>query len=150
MSNRIEPFECHWQHSRQLFCVYCATLLLAFVSLFMANIPTWAAIMGALMCIAHAAWVIPGAILLHRPNEPRRLKHDESGWQLWSPGQGWHPVQLCRDSMALPLIIVLRYRRVDEKWTRAVCIPSDAMTPDAHRRLRVRLRFAQRRWAAPE
>ncbi|MFC6478124.1 protein YgfX [Pseudomonas asuensis] len=150
MSSRIEPFECHWQHSRHLLCVYCAALLLAVISLLLASIPAWLAVIGALICACHAAWVIPGAILLRKPNEPRRLKHDETGWQLWSPKQGWHPVQLCRDSVALPLIIVLRYRHIKGRRTHAVCIPSDAMTPDAHRRLRVRLKFAQRRWAAPE
>ena len=36
-----------------------------------------------------------------------------------------------------------------ERRVRGLCIPRDALTREAHRRLRVRLKFSRRRWAAP-
>ena len=53
------------------------------------------------------------------------------------------------DSLALPLAVVLRFRLVGERRVRGLCIPRDALTREAHRRLRVRLKFSRRRWAAP-
>ena len=58
-------------------------------------------------------------------------------------------VALSPDSLALPLAVVLRFRLVGERRVRGLCIPRDALTREAHRRLRVRLKFSRRRWAAP-
>ena len=84
------------------------------------------------------------------PEAPRGLRHGAEGWQLWSPACGWQGVQLRPDSLALPWLVVLRYRRSGESRTRSLCIAHDSLGADAHRRLRVRLRFAPRRFAAPE
>ena len=78
------------------------------------------------------------------------LRRDAQGWQLWSPGKGWQAVQLRRDSLALPLVVIVRFRLNGERRVRAVCIPHNALEPDQHRRLRVRLKFSRRRWLAPE
>ena len=51
--------------------------------------------------------------------------------------------------VALPLIVVLRYRAQGERRVRSICVPRDAQAADVHRRLRVRLKFSRRRWAAP-
>ncbi|SOB50068.1 conserved hypothetical protein [Pseudomonas lundensis] len=59
-------------------------------------------------------------------------------------------MQLRRDSMALPMLVIVRFSRRGERRVRAVCIPRDALAPDQHRRLRVRLKFSRRRWLAPE
>jgi toxin CptA len=48
------------------------------------------------------------------------------------------------------LIVVLRFRLRDERRIRAICVPRDSQAADVHRRLRVRLKFSRRRWAAPE
>ena len=53
-------------------------------------------------------------------------------------------------SLALPLLVLVRYRLAGERRVRAVCIPGVALAPDQHRRLRVRLKFSRRRWLAPE
>jgi toxin CptA len=47
------------------------------------------------------------------------------------------------------MIVVLRFRLQGERRVRSLCVPRDALAPDVHRRLRVRLRFSRRRWAAP-
>ncbi|TWI58780.1 toxin CptA [Pseudomonas duriflava] len=123
---------------------------LALVGLWLAAIPVWLSIVGTLFCMVHAGWYVPNGILFRNEQSPRRVRHDAEGWHLWSPQQGWQPVRLHRDSMALPLLIILRYRYPGQHWTRSVCIPADALAPEHHRRLRLRLRFARQRWAVPE
>ena len=106
--------------------------------------------LGLLVCLAHAAWVLPRSVLLTHRSSIRGLRRDESGWQLWSAARGWHRVQLRPDSLALPLIVVLRYRVQGEWAVQSICVPSDSQAADVHRRLRVRLKFSRRRWLAPE
>lgn len=78
------------------------------------------------------------------------MRHGAEGWQLWSPATGWQAIQLRPDSLALPRLVVLRYRLPAARRTRSLCIARESLAADAHRRLRVRLRFAPRRFAAPE
>ncbi|CRM44912.1 hypothetical protein [Pseudomonas sp. 35 E 8] len=106
--------------------------------------------LGILLCLAHAAWVLPRHILLTHRSSIRGLRRDADGWQLLSAERGWHSVQLRPDSLALPLIVVLRYRVPGTWWVRSICVPADAQVADVHRRLRVRLKFSRRRWLAPE
>ena len=103
-----------------------------------------------LLCLAHGFRQLPRQILLTHPQAFRGLRRDADGWQLWSQAQGWQPVQLRPDSLALPLIVVLRFRLRGERRVRTICVPRDSQTADVHRRLRVRLTFSRRRWAAPE
>ena len=155
MSSLHDRFECRWQPSRWLLAAYLSAQLLALSALYLLDIPTWALLGGVLLCIVHGFWVIPSRILLSRPSAFTALRRDADGWQLWNQQNGWQAVQLRRDSMALPLLVVLRFRLAGKggsgsRWVRGLCIPRDAMAPDAHRRLRVRLKFSRRRWAAPE
>ena len=78
------------------------------------------------------------------------LRRDADGWQLWNEAAGWQAIQLRRDSLALPLVVVLRFRLRGERRIRSICVPRDSQAADLHRRLRVRLKFSRRRWAAPE
>ena len=150
MSSPSNLFECRWHASRQLLAAYLLAQLLALVSLFLLSIPLWATALGVLLCVAHGAWVLPRQILLSHPQAFRRLRRDADGWQLWSESAGWQAVQLRPDSLALPLIVVLRFRLRGERRVRSVCVPRDSQAADVHRRLRVRLTFSRRRWAAPE
>ncbi|MDD0842779.1 protein YgfX [Pseudomonas sp. Gutcm_11s] len=150
MSSRSDAFECHWQASRLLLAIYLSALSLALITLFLIELPLWAALIGACACLLHAAWALPRQVLLNHPRAFTGLRRDESGWQLFSRCDGWQPVQLRPDSLALPLVVVLRFRLVGEWRVRGLCIPRDALPRDMHRRLRVRLRFSRRRWAAPE
>lgn len=108
------------------------------------------AVLGVLACLAQAVWVLPRYVLLTHRSSIRGLRRDEEGWQLFSNERGWHRVQLRPDSLALPLIVVLRYRVPGEWRVRSVCVPTDSQAADVHRRLRVRLKFSRRRWLAPE
>ncbi|NLT88177.1 MAG: hypothetical protein GXW93_09895 [Pseudomonas lactis] len=147
MSSPSNRFECRWQASRLLLAAYVLAQLIALGSLLVLNLPYSS--LGILLCLAHCAWVLTRQILLTHRSSIRGLRRDDDGWQLWSAARGWHPVQLRPDSLALPLIVVLRYRAQGERRVRSICVPRDAQAADVHRRLRVRLKFSRRRWLAP-
>jgi len=150
VSSPSNSFECRWQASWQLLAAYLMAQLFALGSLFLLSIPVWAKVLGVVLCVAHGIWSLPRRILLTHPRAFSGLRGDADGWQLWSRAAGWQPVQLRRDSLALPLIVVLRFRLRGERRVRTICVPRDAQAADVHRRLRVRLKFSRRRWAAPE
>ncbi len=138
-----------------LLTAYLGAQLLALISMFLLEIPIWATALGILLCLMHGLRYLRQSILLNDDRAFTGLRRDSSGWQLWSERGGWQPVQLRPDSMALPSVVILRFRMATGGWlnrrrVRSVCIPGDAMAPDAHRRLRLRLKFTRRRWAAPE
>ncbi|WP_237884185.1 protein YgfX [Pseudomonas sp. PGPR40] len=150
MSSPSNVFECRWHASRQLLAAYLLAQLFALGSLFLLSIPVWASLLGAFCCLVHGVWALPRQILLTHPQAFRGLRRNADGWQLWNQAAGWQAVQLRPDSLALPLIVVLRFRLRDERRVRSICVPRDSQAADVHRRLRVRLKFSRRRWAAPE
>jgi toxin CptA len=150
VSSPSDGFECRWQASGHLLAAYLSGQLLALVSLILLEIPLWLSLVGIVLCLAHAAWVLPRYILLNHPQAVTGLRRDSAGWQLWRAAEGWQPVQLQRDSLALPGLVVLRFRWAGRRWVYGLCIPFDALEPVQHRRLRLRLKFSRRRWAAPE
>ncbi|AMB85764.1 hypothetical protein AWM79_10810 [Pseudomonas agarici] len=150
MFSPSNTFECRWRASRLLLVAYLGALGLALLSWCLLEIPFWASLSGALLCLLHGAWVVPRQIRLNHPSAFTGLRRDERGWQLWSRAAGWQSVQLHRDSLALPWLVVLRFRRRGDWWSRSICVPRDALASDLHRRLRVWLKFSRRRWAAPE
>lgn len=149
MSSRSDPFECRWQPSIGLLAAYLAAQGGAVLALLLADIPLYGKTLGLSLCLLHACWVVPGRILLRAPDSVRALRHNAEGWQLWSEREGFAPVQLMPDSLALPSLIILRFRRPGDWVARSVCVPADALAPELHRRLRVRLRFSRNRWTAP-
>ncbi|QVW24706.1 hypothetical protein KJF94_03735 [Pseudomonas hormoni] len=150
MSSPSNGFECRWHASRQLLAAYLLAQLFALGSLFFLSIPVWASLLGACCCLMHGIWALPRQILLTHPQAFRGLRRDADGWQLWNQAAGWQAVQLRRDSLALPLVVVLRFRLRGDRRIRSICVPRDSQAADLHRRLRVRLTFSRRRWAAPE
>ena len=150
MSNPSEFFECQWRPSRRLLVLYLLLLAAGLLALWLAAVPLWASLAGTLLCLAHAFWVLPGQILLSTDTAFVSLRHDAEGWQLRSRSGDWQRVELRRDSLALPLAVVLRFRLAGERRVRGLCILPDALDASAHRRLRVRLKFSRRRWAAAE
>ncbi|QTN44771.1 hypothetical protein H7683_17500 [Ectopseudomonas mendocina] len=149
MSNPNDVFESRWQPSRWLLRLYLSVLALALLAPWLADIPLWLKLLSPLPCLAHAAWVLPRHILLTAPQAITGLRRDALGWHLYSAANGWHAVQLRPDSLALPLAVVLRYRVPGQRIGRGLCIARDALAPEQHRRLRLRLRFSRRRWAEP-
>ena len=150
MFSPSNTFECRWHASRQLLAAYLFAQAFALGALFLLSIPLWASLLGAFACLLHGIWVLPRQILLSHPKSFRGLRRDADGWQLWNQANGWQAVQLRPDSLALPLIVLLRFRLRGEWRVRSICVPRDSQAADLHRRLRVRLKFSRRRWAAPE
>jgi toxin CptA len=147
VSSRSEPFECHWRPSRRLLALYLGALGLALLALLLAALPGWAQAAGLLLCLIHAAWTLPRAILLNHPHAFTGLRHDAQGWQLRNAAEGWVAVQLRPGSLALPQAVILQFRRPGQWFARGLCIPADSLSQSLHRRLRVRLKFSRRRWA---
>ncbi|MDR6678326.1 protein YgfX [Pseudomonas oryzihabitans] len=150
MSSRLEPFECSWSASPTLLRLHALVAVVALVSLWLAALPWTLAALLTLLVLWSWHRVRYRQLQQGHPEIPRRLRHAAEGWQLWSPARGWRGVQLRPDSLALPLLVVLRYRLSGERRTRSLCIARDSLSAAAHRRLRVRLRFAPRRFAVPE
>ena len=148
MSSPSDRFECRWQGSRLLLTAYLASQALAIITLAVIALPFWLRGLVFLVCLAHACWAIPRRILLTHPDAITGLRRDPRGWRLYSHARGWHAVRLCRDSIALPGLVVLRFVRKGRWLGESQCIVRDALAPEAHRRLRVRLKFSRRRWAA--
>lgn len=133
-----------------MLALYLAAQGLALAAIALSAAPFWLQLTCLLLCLAHAFYVVPRSVLLSSRNAWRGLRHDERGWHLYSERQGWQPIQLLPDSLALPLIVVLRFRLPGRRFAGSVCVPRDALPREQHRRLRVRLKFSRRRWAAPE
>ncbi|MFJ7313133.1 protein YgfX [Pseudomonas sp. NPDC098747] len=150
MFSPSNTFECRWHASRQLLAAYLLAQAFALGTLFVLSIPLWASLLGAFGCLLHGICVLPRQILLSHPKAIRGLRRDGDGWQLWNQADGWRAVQLRPDSLALPLIVVLRFRLRGEWRVRSICVPRDSQAADLHRRLRVRLKFSRCRWVAPE
>lgn len=148
MSSQSEIFECRWQASRLLLAAYLSVQALALASLFLSAIPLWGSLLGVALCASHAFWTLPRQIVLSDPTAFRGLRITSDGFQLWSARDGWQPARLRPDSLALPAVVILRFRLDGERRVRGVCIPRDALARDVHRRLRVRLKFSRRRWTA--
>ncbi|WP_313085284.1 protein YgfX [Pseudomonas sp.] len=145
-----QTFECRWQPSILLSALYLAILLTAIGLLFALPLASWLRLCALSLCLGHAAWVLPTRILLLSQTSWRGLRHQPQGWSLWNPADGWQPVQLRPDCIALPWVVVLRFRRPGQWFVRSLCLVRGALPASQHRRLRLRLKFSRRRWAAPE
>jgi len=147
VSSPSECFECRWHGSRRLLTAYLGCQVLAWLAVWTSPLPGWQALAVVATCIAHAGWVIPRRILLTHEHAVTGLRRDAHGWCVFSRARGWQPVRLCRDSVALPALVVLRFERAGQWVGESQCVPRDALGVDEHRRLRVRLKFSRRRWA---
>ncbi|OLU22437.1 hypothetical protein BVH03_24730 [Pseudomonas sp. PA15(2017)] len=150
MSSPSKRFECEWRPSRRLLEIYLCAQTLALLTLSLVEIPLWARLLGVLGCACHAVWALPRHVLLTHPAVFKRLRHDDDGWQVASRGGQWQPITLRPDSMALPWLVIVRFRLPGSRLTNSLCIAADAMPQDAHRRLRVRLKFSRQRWRVAE
>lgn len=150
MSSHVEPFECHWQASRLGLWLYLAVAVLALLAVCLSSAPVVVRLLAILACAVLLAWQLPRQLLLSHPAALTGLRHDGQGWQLYSRAAGWQRVQLLPDSLALPALIILRFRRPGRWLAGSLWIPADAMDRSGHRRLRLRLKFSRRRWAAAE
>lgn len=148
MSSPSDRFECRWRASTGLRAAYAASQASAWLALYCLALPVAVTLPLVIACLAHGCWVWPRSIGLNHPAAFTGLRRTAPGWELWSEAGGWQAVQLRPDSLALPALVVLRFRLAGEWRVRGLCIPHDAMAPEQFRRFRLRLKFSRRRWAA--
>jgi toxin CptA len=149
VSSPSNRFECRWQPSRRLLAVYVLAQATAWLANLLMDAPILVHLAAAALCIVHALHVLPRHVLLASPHAVTGLRRDRSGWAVWTEADGWQAVQLRPDSMALPQVVVLRFRLVGQRRVRSACVLPDCLDTDTHRRLRLRLKFSRRRWAVP-
>lgn len=148
MSSRNNRFECRWRPSRGLLAAYFGVQFLALGTLWSLDLPFAVRLALAALCLMHAAWCLPRQILLSAPDSLTALRLGPGGWAVHTGKDGWQPVRLMPDSLALPFLVVLRIRPTRGAWwqrrlTRTLCLPRDTMPADSHRRLRLRLKFGR-------
>ncbi|SFJ27987.1 toxin CptA [Pseudomonas guineae] len=148
MSSRSDVFACQWQPSRLLLVGYALIQGLALLSVVFVDIPLWARALGVLFCLVHAAWVVPRHLLLTQPSAYRALRCAADGWLVYCDAQGWQSIELHPDSLALPWVVLLRFRLAGQRRVHSLCVARDSLPRDQHRRLRVRLKFSRHRWVA--
>jgi toxin CptA len=105
--------------------------LAALIALFLAALPTPAQLAG-LALLSASLW------LSCKLSVAVRLRAKADGkLEIWR-SSAWKPVVLRPDSVALPWLIVLRWR--EGRRRHSAMLPTDALSGEEHRRLRVWLR----------
>lgn len=142
-------FSCFWQPSHRLSQAVIVVLVLAAMAVILAAISVLLQL-GILVLLAVQIALQWRQLSLAQQSSLRRgVRHSTAhGWQLWSAQHGWRSVQLRAESIALPALVLLRYRYAHQWFYRSVLIPADSLPQDSHRRLRVRLKFSRQRWRA--
>lgn len=148
MHGQSNMFSCHWQPSFRLSVFALLMSSLACVAVLISAVAWPWKISALTVLMAQIIYQLVQMQRLQQASQRRGLRHSAQGWQVWDAQQGWRAVQLRADSMAIPSLILLRYRYADQWFYRTLLIGVDSLSADAHRRLRVRLKFSRQRWQA--
>jgi toxin CptA len=126
------PLVIETQASAALKVLLVAVHLAALAALFLASLPGAVRLAGALLLGASlwATW--------NRLASVRLRARADGQLEIWRDAT-WKPVPLRSDSVALPWLIVLRWR--EGRRRHSLALPGDALPDDEHRRLRVWLRW---------
>lgn len=143
-----QSFSCFWQPSVRLSVIVICVYGLAIAGLLLAHIPGLWKLSLALLLGLQMGYQYYLLRCSKTPAWRFGLRHSAQGWQLWTAQNGWRAVQLRADSIAVPALVLLRYRYAHQWLYRSALIPADCLPQDSHRRLRVRLKFSRRRWQA--
>lgn len=149
MFSLSEALICRWRPSPWLLRLYLAVLSLALLAPWCSDIPYAFAIAFNALTAVYGLWVAARQVRLSHKEAWCGVSHDARGWQVYSRAGGWQPVTLRPDSLALPALIVLRFTLAGRRRVYSACIARDSLEPALHRRLRVRLKFARRRFSPP-
>ena len=147
-SRSKQGFSCFWQPSLRLSLAVLLISSLACCAVMLAAMP-WLLKLCALLVLAiQIGWQF---FLIYNRKQAyirRGLRHNQQSWQLWSAKHGWRSIQLRADSIAIPALVLVRYRFAHQRFYRSAVISADSLSQDSHRRLRVRLKFSRQRWQA--
>ena len=148
MHGRNNTFACHWQPSLRLSVLAVLFSVLACVAVVLSAVE-WTWKLGVLtLLLGQIIWQLTQLLRLQQPTQRRGLRCTANGWQVWDAQRGWQSVQLRADSMAIPALVLLRYRSADQWFYRTLLVGTDSLPADSYRRLRVRLKFSRQRWRA--
>lgn len=123
-------------------------LTLACFAVLLAAIPAWLKLSLLVLLVIQAICHGLHLLAVEQPNKRVGVRLTAQGWQLWSAQAGWQVVQLGAASIAIPALVVLRYKYPQQIFYRSAVIAADSLTQDEHRRLRVRLKFSRQPWQA--
>ncbi len=145
--NRLESCW-FWQPSLRLSYIVIALHGLAAVAVWLAAVPGLLKLLLLSLLCGQVGWQLYCLCFRQQPARRQGVRHTAQGWQVWQPQHGWRAVQLRADSMALPSLVLLRYRYAHQWFYRSALIAADSLEQQSHRRLRVRLKFSRQRWQA--
>ncbi|HZJ95668.1 MAG TPA: protein YgfX [Thiopseudomonas sp.] len=137
-----------WQPSLRLAWLKLVVISLGCLAVLLSATPVWLKISVGLLLLLHATYLGVQTLRRDQPANRGGIRYTAQGWQLWSAQQGWRSVQLDASSMAIPALVLLRYKTPQQYVYRSVVIAADCLTADQHRQLRVRLKFSRQRWRA--
>lgn len=148
MHDQNNSFTCHWQPSLRVSLLALLMSLLACIAVAISALAwPWKTI-ALTVLVVQTVYQLMQILRLQQPSQRRGLRHTAQGWQIWDAQQGWRAVQLRADSIAIPLLVLLRYRYANQWFYRTLLVGVDSLSSDSHRRLRVRLKFSRQRWQA--
>lgn len=133
---------CFWQPSRLLLQARMLAGFLAICAVTASGLS--AEVSGGLVALC-TVWLAGQYGQLRarpHPRHRRGLRHDRlRGWQLWRPDTGWRSVRVLSGSLVSHRLMVIRYRYPGRLRSIRLAVPFDVLDADAHRRMRVHLRF---------
>ena len=112
----------------------------ALAALYLALLPLPVQLAGSLL-LGASLWAV-----WRRPDALRLRGKGDGQMEIWRDA-AWRPLLLRSDSVALPWLIVLRWR--EGRQRHSLALPADALPGDDHRRLRIWLRWKARQPLAP-
>lgn len=130
-----------WQAEPWLFGLRACTLLLALLALQFSAVPWLAGLLIHAVVLVYACCLLVGERRSRGQAGKQGLCYRQGGWQLWQPQQGWRPIELSGQTLVLPGLVVLTYRLPGRLLHSSSLITARMAGAEAHRRLRVCLRF---------
>lgn len=148
MHDQNNAFTCHWLPSLWLSVLAVLMTVLAGLAVSISAIG-WSWKLSILsVLVAQLGCQLLQIVRRQQPSQRRGLRRNVGGWEVWTAQYGWQRVQLRADSIAIPALVLLRYRYAHQWFYRTLVVGVDSLSADNHRRLRVRLKFSRQRWLA--
>ena len=141
-------FVCYWQPSLRLSVLAALMTALAVIAVLSSALAWLVKAVLLLILSAQLICQLKQLTQLQQAAQRRGICRTAQGWSIWDAQQGWRAVQLRGDSMAIPALVLLRYRYAGQWFYRTLLVGVDSLSADSHRRLRVRLKFSRQRWRA--
>ena len=130
-----------WQPSPWLhLCVFLLVLLAVVARLGSAVSHLYKAILLVIYAL-YAALVWWRLLCVKQARYGYGLRYTAKTWQLWTSKTGWQSIHLSAQTMVLAWLLVIYYRKPEQRFSRALVVPWHVLDAESHRKLRVQLRF---------